>query len=214
MCRPDSVLIQAPVSHSPLRLRCLFAQPKAVTGSLWLALFICLRSSRPVAAEVTDWVNGCEPVCKKEGGGVGGVVDRGAGMNDSEDQGALSQENSSEELAVRDRDAPLTHRGASEYNSSNLRVFGFGFHFADILTVLDSSASLSLFNASELFPSRSHLSDQSFIGFLVKCSITAVRVILVTSLINYEDKSLTDITRYQAQLTLVLYTDYGFYGRL
>lgn len=31
--------------------------------------------------------------------------------NDSEDQGALSQENSSEKLAVRDRDAPLRHRG-------------------------------------------------------------------------------------------------------
>lgn len=40
--------------------------------------------------------------------------------NDSEDQGALSQENSSEELDP--RDAPLTHQGPSEYITSDLSL--------------------------------------------------------------------------------------------
>jgi len=50
--------------------------------------------------------------------------------NDSEDPGVLSQENSSEELASRDRDARLTHRGASEYNASP--PLSFWFYFGDI----------------------------------------------------------------------------------
>lgn len=93
--------------------------------------------------------------------------------NDSVDEGALSQENSSEELALRDRDAPLTHRGASEYQTSDLSLFHFG---STLVTsgqfwIVDQRAC-SLFIASELFRARSHLSDQSFICFLVKCSIT------------------------------------------
>lgn len=46
--------------------------------------------------------------------------------NDSEDQGALSQENSSEELDPREQDAPLTHRGPSEYSTSDIS-FSFSF---------------------------------------------------------------------------------------
>lgn len=66
--------------------------------------------------------------------------------NDSDDQDALSRENSSEDLAPRDRDAPLTRQGPSEYNTLDIPLSYSG---ATLVTSGAFIARLSQFTAAD-----------------------------------------------------------------